>query len=525
MKTKIVKFDHEVRESVRLGIEVLASAVKTTMGPRGKTVLIERPGQHPIVTKDGVTVAKAINLSDRFQNLGVQVVKDAASRSAEEAGDGTTTATVLTQAIYEQGLRMISSGQDSVGLRKSIENAVDDVIRNLKDFSKPIENKKSLKQIALVSANGEEEIAALITEAITTVGDSGNVVVEEAKGFKSDLTIVEGIQINRGYLSPYFITDQDKMEAVLENCYILLCDKKIESMKDIIKPLEFALESGRSILMVANEVENDALQGLVVNRVKGNLKICAIKSPGFGNNRHEMLKDLACITGATVFDASKDFKDFTEEDLGYSKKVIVKRTGTIFMADSSKDDIIQSRINSLKNRLEDPELEDNEYEVLKYRISSLNGGIAVLRIGASTEAEMIERRDRVDDAMHATRAAMQEGIVPGGGVALAIASRDISTDNPNEEGGYAIVKQACLAPIRQIVKNTGKSPDLVIEKIWESEDNFFGYDARHESFGNMFDLGVIDPLKVVRCALQNASSAATLLLTSECGMVEEPVND
>lgn len=521
MKTKIVKFDHEVRESIRLGIETLANAVKSTMGPRGKTVLIERIGNHPIVTKDGVTVAKAINLSDQFQNLGVQVVKEAASRSAEEAGDGTTTATVLTQAIYEQGLRMISSGQDSVGLRKSIDKAVSDVMKNLKDNSKPIEGRKSLKQIALVSANGEEEVAELITEAIKSAGDSGNIIVEEAKGYRSELTIVEGVQVNRGYLSPYFITDQDKMHALLENCYILLCDRKLDNLKDIMKPLEFSLESGKPILIVANEIENDALQGVVLNRVKGNLKVCAIKSPGFGNNRHEMLQDLACLTGATVFDSSKDFKDFTEGDLGISKKVIVKRNGTLFLADKDREDIINSRIGSLKSRLDDPELEENEYEVLKYRIASLNGGIAILRIGASTEAEMIERRDRVDDALHATRAAIQEGIVPGGGVALVVASRDIKAESPLEEAGYAIVKQSCLAPLRQIVKNTGKSADLVVEKIWESSQINFGYDAREEEFGDMFELGVIDPLKVVRCALQNAASAATLLLTSECAMVEE----
>ena len=521
MKTKIVKFDHEVRESIRLGIETLANAVKTTMGPRGKTVLIERIGGHPIVTKDGVTVAKAINLSDQFQNLGVQVVKEAASRSAEEAGDGTTTATVLTQAIYEQGLRMISSGQDSVGLRKSIDKAVDEVIINLKDNSKPIEGRKSLKQIALVSANGEESTAELITEAIKTVGDTGNIIVEEAKGYKSELTIVEGVQVNRGYLSPYFITDQDKMHALLENCYILLCDKKLDNLKDIMQPLELSLESGKPILIVANEIENEALQGIVLNRVKGNLKVCAIKSPGFGNNRHEMLQDLACLTGATVFDASKDIKEISESDLGQCKKVIVKRSGTLFIASKEREALINKRIDSLKSRLNDVELEDNDYEVLKYRIASLNGGIAILRIGASTEAEMIERRDRVDDALHATRAAIEEGIVPGGGVALAVASRDIETSNPLEAAGYAIIKQACLEPLRQIVKNTGKSSDLVVEKIWESTEVNFGYDAREEKFGDMFTLGIIDPLKVVRCALQNAASAATLLLTSECAMVEE----
>tara|TARA_A100001515_G_scaffold54953_1_gene43417 strand:+ start:2250 stop:3839 length:1590 start_codon:yes stop_codon:yes gene_type:complete len=521
MTRKVVKFDHEVRESIRQGVDILASAVRTTMGPRGKTVLIERPGQHPIVTKDGVTVAKAINLSNQFQNLGVQVVKEAASRSAEEAGDGTTTATVLTQALYEQGLRMISSGQDSVLLRKSMESAVSDIVDQLKESAKPIENKQSLKQIALISSNGEEEIAELITNAISRVGVDGSVLVEEAKGYKSELTIVEGVQLNRGYLSPYFITDQDKMHALLENCFVFLCNKKLDTMKDIIKPLESVLETGKPILVVANDIDNEALQGLVVNRVKGNLKVCAIKSPGFGSARYDMLHDLACLTGAKVFDNSNSIDDFTVDDLGTCKKVIVKRSSTLFVANKSVDERVKERLESIKQRMESPDLETNEYETLKYRAHQLNGGVALLRVGASTEAEMIERRDRVDDALHATRAALQEGIVPGGGVALVRASHNISSSDITDDPGYSIVKQACLSPIKQIVKNTGRSPDMVIEKIAEKNHVSYGYDARKEEFGDMFDLGVVDPVKVVRCAIQNACSAATLLLTSECAMVEE----
>jgi chaperonin GroEL len=521
MSRKIVKFDHEVRENIRMGIDVLASAVKTTMGPRGKTVLIERPGQHPTVTKDGVTVAKAINLSDKFQNLGVQVVKEAASRSAEEAGDGTTTATVLTQSLFEHGLRMISSGQDSVILRKSMEKAVDEIVDNLVASAKPIENKQSLKQIAMISANGEEEIAELITEAINNVGEDGSVVVEEAKGYKSELTIVEGVQLNRGYLSPYFITDQDKMHCMFEKPYIFLSNKKLDNMKDILKPLEAVLETSRPILVVANEIDNEALQGLVVNRVKGNLKVCAIKSPGFGNSRYDMLQDLSCLTGAKVFDHSDDISDFKIEDLGTCKKIIVKRASTLIIANKNFKENVENRIKSIKQRLNSAELEENEYEILNYRIHQLKGGVAILRIGASTEAEMIERRDRVDDALNATRAAIQEGIVPGGGVALVRAAHNISSEDITDDAGYSIVKQACLSPIKQIVKNTGRSPDLVIEKISEANSDVYGYDARNEIFGDMFELGVIDPLKVVRCAIQNACSAATLLLTSECAMVEE----
>ena len=524
MKRKIVKFDHEVRDLVKQGVATLSNAVKTTMGPRGKTVLIERVNDHPIVTKDGVTVAKAINLRDPFQNLGVQVVKEAASRSAEEAGDGTTTATVLTQAIYENGLRMISSGEDSVNLRKSIERAVSDVIEALKKSSKKLKNKKQLKQIAMISCNGEEEIADLITEAIHKVGTDGSVVVEEAKGYKSELTIVEGVQINRGYLSPYFINDQNKMSALFEDCYILLCNKKVDSMKDIIKPLESVLETGKSILIVANEIENDALQGLVVNRVKGNLKVCAIKSPGFGNSRYDMMVDISCLTGAKIFTSTEDFNAFSIEDLGTCKKVVVKRNSTLFVANKKREEIVKERIESIKERINSYDLEENELDILEYRLSQLSGGVAVLRVGASTEAEMIERRDRVDDALSATRAALEEGIVPGGGVALVSASLSISPPDPTFQAGYSIVRQACLSPIRQIIENTGKSSDLVVEKISLSEQLSFGYDAREERYGDMIEMGVIDPLKVVRCALQNASSAACLLLTSDCAMVDEREN-
>ena len=522
MTTKIVKFDHEVRESIRRGVNVLASAVKTTMGPRGKTVLIERPGIHPIVTKDGVTVAKSINLKDSFENLGVQVVKEAASRSAEEAGDGTTTATVLTQAFYEHGLRMISAGEDSVNLRKGMEKAVDDLVEILKSNAKPIENKKELSQIALISCNNEIETAKLITEAVDNVGVDGSILVEEAKGYRSDLIIVEGVQVDRGYLSPYFITDQDKMHAMLENCYVFIVNKKLDSMKDIIKPLEVALEESKPILIVANDIDNEALQGLVVNRIKGNLKVCAIKSPGFGNARYDMLHDIACLTGAKVYDHSDESADFTKEDLGYCKKIVVNRNSTLFVSNKKNDnDKVSNRLELIQDRLAQPGLDKNEYEVLKFRAQRLSGGVAILRVGAATEAEMIERRDRVDDALHATRAALQEGTVPGGGVALIKAAQQLVSDDEADAPGYSIVKKACSEPLKQIVKNCGKSADLVIELISKEKSVHYGYDSRQEKFGNMYDLGVIDPLKVVRCALQNACSAATLLLTSECAMVSE----
>ncbi|HCT54278.1 MAG TPA: molecular chaperone GroEL, partial [Balneola sp.] len=436
-------------------------------------------------------------------------------------GDGTTTATVLAQAIFENGLRMISSGEDSVVLRKSIEVAVGDLIESLKTLARPINTKKELEQIASISCNGEEETAKLITDAIDKVGNDGSVIVEEAKGYNSDLTIVEGVQVDRGYLSPYFITDNDKMCALLENTYVFICNRKLETMKDIIKPLEHVLDSGKPILVVANDIENEALQGLVVNRVKGNLKVCAIKSPGFGNARYDMLHDLACLTGGKVFDVSDDLNDFKHEDLGFCKKIIVKRSTSLFVASNKTDTAVKQRIQQIKDRMSQTDLEENEYDVLEYRCKQLTGGVAILRVGAATEAEMIERRDRVDDALHATRAALQEGIVPGGGIALAKAASTITPKDSKHSSGYSIIKAACAEPLKQIVRNTGRSSDLVAEKVLSAEDSSYGYDARNEKFGNMFEMGIIDPLKVVRCALQNAASAATLLLTADCAMVEE----
>jgi chaperonin GroEL len=525
MSRKIVKFDHEIRESIRLGVQILSKAVRTTMGPRGKTVLIERPGQHPIVTKDGVTVAQAVNLSKKFQNLGVQVVKEAAARSAEEAGDGTTTATVLTHAILEQGLRMISSGKDSVQLRKSIEKAVVDLLEILKKNSKDISNDEELKQIAMVSCNGEELIANLIVEALKSVGEDGSILVEEAKGYKSELTIVEGVRINRGFLSPYFVNDTDRMACQFDNPYIFIANKKIDSIKDIIKPLEVVLDTGKPILVIANELDNEAISGLVVNKTKGNLKVCAIKSPGFGSSQLEMLNDISCLTGAKVFGYSDDVSDLKIEDLGTCKKVLISRDSSLFLCNDDVKSKVKKRIHTLKKRLEDGMLENEEVSAIKYRIHQLTGGIAILRIGAATEAEMIERRDRVDDALHATRAAMQEGIVSGGGVALVTASGLISSKSEEDNAGYTIIKKACLEPMNQIVRNSGLSADLIVGKILEKNDADYGYDAREEKFGNMFELGIIDPLKVVRCAIQNASSAASLLLTSECAMVEIDEND
>jgi chaperonin GroEL len=518
---KIVKFDHEVRDEIKKGIEILADAVKTTMGPSGKTVLIERVNQHPIITKDGVTVAKAINLSAQFQNLGVQVVKEAASRSADEAGDGTTTATVLAQAMYERGLRYISAGVDSVILRKGMERALEEVTNNLKKMAIPIETDQQVKDIALVSCNNEIQTAELISAAIKKVGIEGSIIVEEAKGYSSDLKIVEGFQIDRGYMSPYFVNDEEKMCVAYENCYVLIFNKKLDSIKEIIKPLELCLEESKPLLIVANDIDNEALQGLVLNKTKGNLKVCAIKSPGFGNARHDMLSDIAAITGGKIIDQTHSVDDIDESFLGKSKKILVSRLSTLFVAFDDRKEKVDSRLDLIRTRLDERGLEPNEVEVLNYRLNRMSGGIAVLRIGASTEAEMIERRDRVDDALCATKAALQEGILPGGGISLIRASYNIKSETPDFMAGYEIIRHSCLIPLKQIVSNCGKSPDLVIEKVLENKSISFGYDSRSDIYGDMFELGIIDPLKVVRCALQNSASAASLLLTSDCGLVNE----
>lgn len=527
---KIVKFDEEINGKLLKGINTLANAVKCTMGPRGKNVLIERPGQHPIITKDGVTVAKSINLTDQFENLGVQVIKDASARTAEEAGDGTTTSMVLAQSLYSEGLKLLSAGHDAADLRAGIEAGVEAVLKELRLSAQAINSDEELYQVALISANGEHETADLISRAVKQVGRDGTVTVEEAKGFKSSLQVVDGVKIDRGYLSPYFISDSDKMHCELENCLVLLCNKRFDTLKDLVRPLELAIESGHPILIVANELEGDAMQGLVLNRVKGSLKVCAIKSPGFGQARHEMLEDLAVLTGGRVLGEGDDFSSFVYEDFGKCKRVTVKRTNTLFVTGKNNSEELNERIEKIREQITSEDIDDEDQVVLNYRLNQLAGGIAVLRVGAASEAEMIERKDRVDDALHATKAALEEGVLPGGGVALVRASNIISplmkmhSDKPADFlTGLSIVQTSCQAPMRQIVKNTGRSPDVVVQRILETynENNNYGYDARNEVYGDMIDLGILDPLKVVRCALENASSVASMLLSVGCGMIED----
>jgi chaperonin GroEL len=526
---KILKFDTDARARILAGVNDLADAVKVTMGPRGRNVVIENPGGYPVLTKDGVTVAKAINFSDQFRDLGAQMVKESASRTADLAGDGTTTATVLSQAIFSEGIKMLAAGYAATDLKKGIDYAVSEVVDTLRSMCIPITNGSEIQQVGTISANGESEIGQLLSDALASVGTDGVVTVEEAKGFKTSLTVVEGMQLDRGYLSPYFVNNNSKMSCDLDNPLILLCNKRLDNLKEVMPIMEKALNSNRSLLIIADDVDGDAMQGLVLNRVKGSLKVCAIRSPGFGENRVEMLEDMAAQLGCrkTASDiAGEKIQDFEIDDLGTCKKVSVGKMGTVFIGCSTNEEEVSSRIQSIKSQLSQSFIPEEEEAVLKLRLSRLAGGIAVLRVGGATEMELGERRDRVDDALNATQAAIEEGIVPGGGVALVRASACLNSDNPRDDGfsvGVEIVKRACSAPLRQIVKNTGGTPDLVFQKIAEGE-NSYGYNASEDSYGDMFEMGIIDPVKVVRTALENAASASTMMLTVGCAMVEETSN-
>lgn len=522
-----VFFDDQFKVEIKKGVDILANAVKVTMGPKGKLVLIQRENFHPVVTKDGVTVAQSINLENELQNLGVKVIKEAASRTAEEAGDGTTTSTVLAQSIYHEGQKMLSAGYQydslKIGIDKSLE-IIKDVLHAMK---KDITCDEELNQVAMISANGEKEISELIVKAIKSAGENGNVIVEEAKGFKSELNVVDGFKIERGYLSPYFVTDKNKMTSEFNKPLILLADREFSSIKDLMKPLELALESSKPILVIGNDIQGDALQGLVLNRVKGSLRVSAIKSPGFGGARHDMLLDLQAVVGGTVITQNFEMNNFKFEDFGTCEKTITTRSSTMLISKETNQEKqeIQERINSIKSMLEESYLlEEPEKELLNYRLSQLSGGISILRIGAATESELIERYDRVDDALNATKAAMEEGILPGGGVALVkcsniIKQAIIEEKNPDVIAGMQIMSRSILSPFKQIIKNGNGSPESVLDQISLLENNI-GYDARNKKSGDMFELGIVDPHKVVRCAIENATSAASMLLNAGCCMID-----
>ncbi|MDB4337479.1 chaperonin GroEL [bacterium] len=521
---KDLKFTTEAQSELLRGVNVLADAVKVTMGPRGKNVVIENPSGYPILTKDGVTVARAVNLSDKFANLGVQMIKEAASRTAESAGDGTTTATVLTQAIFSEGIRMISSGHPIDRIKEGIEVAVKDIVKELGTSAIPVSNSQEIVQVGTISANGEEKIGELISQAMEAVGRDGVVTVEEAKGFQTTLSVVDGVRLNRGYMSPYFINDENTSSVVLENPVVLVSNRKISTMKELLPILEKIAETKQPILIIGDDFENEAMQGLVVNVTRGNIKACAIRAPGLGEHRHSFLDDLATLLGTKIItQADTDIMStISLDDLGRCKRAVITRTSTTLVDCEGNNEKIEDRIADLRSLATAPGTTAADRSVIDSRLSKLSSGIAILRVGGATEMEMGERKDRVDDALNATQAAVEEGIVPGGGVALVRASQNLNVASYSDElhPGVGIVKTACKAPLIQIVKNTGGSSEVVIHKVLTTDDNI-GFDAKNGQYLDMFEAGIIDPVKVVRCALENAASSAVMMLSVGCAMVEE----
>jgi len=519
-------FDIEARNRMKKGVDVLANAVKVTLGPKGRNVVIEKKFGAPAVTKDGVTVAKEIELEDPIENMGAQMVKEVASKTADIAGDGTTTATVLAQSIIGEGLKMVAAGSNPMDLKRGIDKAVAIIIQNLKAQSQAVGNDHSkIQQVAAISANNDAEIGKLIAEAMKKVGKEGVITVEEARGTETGIEVVEGMQFDRGYISPYFVTNSEKMEAELENPYILIYDKKISNMKDILHILEKVAQSGRPLLIISEDLEGEALATLVVNKLRGTLKVAAVKAPGFGDRRKEMLQDIAVLTKGTVISEEQGYKlenaDLTY--LGMASTVTIDKDNTTVVGGKGKKEDIAARINQIKAQIEIT-TSDYDKEKLQERLAKLSGGVAVLNIGAATEVEMKEKKDRVDDALHATRAAVEEGIVPGGGVAFirSVAALDkFKGVNEDETTGAAIVRRALEEPLRQIVANAGIEGSIVVQKVKEGKADF-GFNARTEVYENLFKAGVIDPTKVTRIALENAASIAGMLLTTECVVADKP---
>ena len=521
---KEIKFDIESRDALKRGVDALANAVKVTLGPKGRNVVIEKSFGAPHVTKDGVSVAKEIELEDRVENMGAQMVKEVASKTNDLAGDGTTTATVLAQAIVREGLKNVAAGANPMDLKRGIDKAVATVVDNLKSQSQEVgASNEKIKQVASVSANNDEAIGSLIAEAFGKVGKEGVITVEEAKGIDTTVDVVEGMQFDRGYQSPYFVTNPEKMVAELDNPYILLVEKKISSMKELLPVLEPVAQQGKSLLIISEEVEGEALATLVVNKLRGSLKIAAVKAPGFGDRRKAMLEDIAILTGGTVISEERGFtmENASIELLGRAEKVSIDKDNTTIVNGSGDEEQIKGRVNQIKAQMEST-TSDYDREKLQERLAKLAGGVAVLYVGAASEVEMKEKKDRVDDALHATRAAVEEGIVAGGGVALvrAISSlENLSGTNQDEQTGIKIVKRAIEEPLRQIVANAGGEGSVIVAKVAEGKGDF-GYNAKTDEFVNMLEAGIIDPTKVTRVALENAASVAGMLLTTECVITE-----
>ncbi len=521
---KELRFDQDARNAILRGVNILADAVKVTLGPKGRNVILEKSFGSPTVTKDGVTVAKEIELEDKFENMGAQMVKEVASKTSDTAGDGTTTATVLAQAIYREGSKVVAAGANPMDVKRGIDMAVEEVVKELKKLSKPTKDQKEISQVGTISANNDETIGNIIAEAMNKVGKEGVITVEEAKGMETTLDVVEGMQFDRGYLSPYFVTDPEKMEAVLEDAYILLNEKKISNMKDMLPILEQIAKMGKPLLVIAEDVEGEALATLVVNKLRGTLKCCAVKAPGFGDRRKAMLEDIAILTGGRVIseDLGIKLENIKLNDLGQAKRIVVDKDNTTIVDGAGDKDDIEARVKQIRVQIEET-TSDYDREKLQERLAKIIGGVAVINVGAATETEMKEKKARVEDALNATRAAVEEGIVPGGGVAYlrclhALEKLKVEGD---QKIGIDIVKRALEEPIRQIANNAGQEGSVVCEKV-KNEKGSFGFDAAKDEYADMIKAGIIDPTKVVRLALQNAASVASLMITTEALVAEKP---
>jgi chaperonin GroEL len=526
MSAKDVKFSQDAREKMLRGVDILANAVKVTLGPKGRNVVLEKAFGAPRITKDGVTVAKDIELEDKFENMGAQMVREVASKTADEAGDGTTTATVLAQAIVKEGAKSVAAGSNPMDLKRGVDLAVSKVIEALKDKSKKVTSNEEIAQVGTISANGDQEIGRFISEAMQKVGNDGVITVEEAKSLETELEVVEGMQFDRGYISPYFITDADKMRVELENPYILVDEKKLSNLQSMLPLLEAVVQSGRPLLIIAEDVEGEALATLVVNKLRGGLKVAAVKAPGFGDRRKAMLQDIAVLTGGQVIseDLGIKLESVTLDMLGQAKKIVITKDDTTIVDGAGKKKDIEARVAQIRQQIEDTS-SDYDREKLQERLAKLAGGVAVIKVGGATEIEVKEKKDRVDDALNATRAAVEEGIVPGGGVALLRALKALDSvkgANEDQKVGINIVRRALQAPLRQIAENAGEDGAVVVGKILDKDEYNFGYNAATGEYGNLVKAGVIDPAKVVRTALQDAASVAGLLITTEAMVAELP---
>jgi chaperonin GroEL len=528
MASKDVRFGDGVRNRMMAGVNVLANAVKVTLGPKGRNVVLERSFGAPTITKDGVSVAKEIELKDRFENMGAQMVKEVASKTSDVAGDGTTTATVLAQSIIAEGMKYVAAGMNPMDLKRGIDKAVIAVVEELKKISKPCTTSKEIAQVGAISANADEAIGKTIAEAMDKVGKEGVITVEDGKGLENELDLVEGMQFDRGYISPYFINNPDKQVSLLEDPYILLHDKKISNIRDLLPLLEQVAKAGKQLLIIAEDVDGEALATLVVNNIRGILKTTAVKAPGFGDRRKAMLEDIAILTGGTVIAEELGLKleNATLKDLGHAKKIEVAKEDTTIIDGGGEKSAIESRVKNIRVQI-DEATSDYDKEKLQERVAKLAGGVAVIKVGAATEVEMKEKKARVEDALHATRAAVEEGIVAGGGVAYLRARanlKNLKGDNPDQEAGIKIVLRALEEPMRQIVQNAGAEPSVVVNKVVEGKGNF-GFNAQTGEFGDLVSMGVVDPTKVTRFALQNAASVASLMLTTEAMVAETPKDE